>query len=149
MKYTRQQIKDNRIKFGLDLQDPEREKATSELESSSNPNARCCLGHGCDGFSLKRTVDEYGCVRYDGENELAPQQLMSLMGMKDNEGMFGTSVVFKVGDGVWTPSSLIALNDNTLLTPQQIGEWLSKPEIIKGGEGTPYLPLSEFPESLG
>lgn len=37
---------------------------------------------------------------------------------------------------------------NMKYTRQQIGAWLSKPEIIKGGEGTPYLPLSDFPESL-
>lgn len=128
---TKTEILANRQKFAKGLQEPHRLKATNRLESILNPNKRCCLGHGCEIFGLKR-AEWGGEVHYNGEAGIAPPALVDLLGLIENTG--------------WVKSkstSLTEINDETAATPQEIGKMIE--EWIEGGDGTPFKSLDQYP----
>lgn len=121
--YTDEQILENRKTWIEFLKRPETKKYKEQLESRDGSEARCCLGHGCFALGIKRTVDEIGVVRYDGEREYAPESFMDMVGLNTRYGGFGGT-------------SLATINDRTDKTPQEIGAMLES--MIMGGEGTPF-----------
>lgn len=154
MKLTRQEIKDNRIKFATGLLEPHRKKFKGRLENIDNPNERCCIGHGCDIFGETRNVHtDCNQIDYNGSVHIAPVSLITKLGLTNEVGSIeniDTSNVVHVEGVVISKDihSLAYMNDKTDMTTQQIGEWLSQPEIIEGGVGTPYLPLSDYEEGI-
>lgn len=158
--YTREQIRENRVKFAKGLQESHREKETGRLEARDDENKRCCLGHGCDIFNIKRNViDETETTNkkiYFGEEEeqtVAPQELIDLLGLFNQRGgsSNGKSRLhgsednddFELHNG---RNSLTTLNDTTDITIQEVGVLIEG--WIEGGEGTPFFPLSSYPETL-
>ena len=73
---TRSEILENRQKWIEYLKRPETKKVTERLQSREDPEARCCLGHGCyvlfgaseDGF-------------WFGDDEDAPEEFMDVVGV--------------------------------------------------------------------
>lgn len=145
--YTREQIRANRLAWAQGLQEPEREKHTSELEDYTNPSRRCCIGHGCHILGIHRyTDDETHRVFYENHGTTAPNSFMDMVGMETD---CGTGISFLCGAEVEEDehnhvTSLVGLNDNTNCTTQSIG--LMMMQWIEGGDGTPFKPLSDYPE---
>lgn len=139
----RSEIKENRQKVIDQLKDPSSQKETGKLESLQDSNYRCCLGHACHALNIIRSQTEC-CVCY-GEKEhdaTAPEELVDLVGFYSCCGGFKSysSHTFKK----YKFSDLMALNDVTSISPQEIGEYLES--VIEGGEDTPWKSLSEYPE---
>jgi len=138
MNFTRQQIKENRLKFANGLLEPHRIKFIGHLENPHNPNERCCLGHGCNIFGINRIVEDDTVYYGVRSSAVAPRELMDLLGLYDNCGV----------PLVKTPKetdSLASLNDSTKLTTQEIGQLILNRGWIEGGEDTPFKPLSDYP----
>lgn len=135
----KEQIKENRLKWAKFLQNPTLEKHLGELEDPLNPNARCCLGHGCACFEIsKESRQDCGVVvLYDGCYDYAPPSFVNLVGLTTKSGQF-------LDGKVMDKACLADLNDHTYTSPQEIGKMMEN--WIEGGVGTPFLPLSEFPE---
>lgn len=121
--YTDEQILENRRTWIEYLKRPETKKAKGVLESFDDPDARCCLGHGCFVLGIERTVDEDGVVLYDDEYSFAPESFMEMVGLRYENGDFDET-------------SLAFINDHTDKTPQEIGIMLES--MIMGGPGTPF-----------
>ena len=138
---TREEIKENRLKFAKGLQESHREKITKILESFNNSNQRCCLGHGCEIFNIERNIED-DLVSYGKENcrGTAPIELMDLLGLYDIWG--GCAPIGELVPGI---RALTVLNDNTELTTQEIGKLIEG--WIEGGPSTPFKPLSSYDES--
>lgn len=141
--YTREQIRENRLKFAKGLQEPHREREKNQLENPNYPNKRCCLGHGCDIFNIERKVDN-SIVRYGTDEKVAtaPQELVILLGLFDCCGgsMHHDDKLFE------NYGSLTAINDDSNMPPQEIGKLIE--EWIEGGKGTPFRTLESYPETL-
>lgn len=145
--HTREQIKENRLKFAKGLQEPHREREWNRLENPDNPNMSCCLGHGCNIFDLERKVinyETYHKVKYGTEENdaTAPKELINLLGLFNSCG--GT--LDHQNELVKKHSSLTSLNDNLELTPQEIGKLIEG--WIEGGPNTPFIPLDSYPETI-
>lgn len=122
------EILENRRKWIEFLKRPETKKYTSRLASITIPGARCCLGHGCEALGLQ----------YRPSGLLATEEFIEAVGLwskdgtaKDNGNVFAIKGY----------RSLASLNDHTVYTPQQIGEYLES--VIMGGEDTPFKPIKE------
>lgn len=143
----RAEIKANREKCIAFLQEPELEKFTGGLENPTNNNSRCCLGHMCHVMKLDRWqkpgID--GDIIYGANDSLgfAPSTLQSLIGLKDRHGSF-SNYLNDPHNTYKERTSLMALNDDTEMTTQEIGKWLE--DKIEGGEGSPFISLAEYPE---
>ena len=116
--YTREQIDENRQKWLAVLRDPKSKKALGVLESSKDPNARCCLGHACHALGLKRTEpSESRHVHYDSKSQWLP--ISARRALKINPvGRFGKNVIINGKE----LSNLCQVNDWTSLTPQEIAD---------------------------
>ena len=136
---TREEIKQNRLKFAAGLQEEHREKTTAKLENVEFPNQRCCLGHGCDIFGVTRKVVD-NTVLYGEEHNtnVAPSELIELLGLGDDCG------VIKEDEHGFILESLTMLNDQTSTSIQEIGKLIEG--WVEGGEGTPFIPLSDYKE---
>ena len=53
---TQEQVDENRQKWLAVLRAPESSKAVGVLESRTDENSRCCLGHACHALGITRTV---------------------------------------------------------------------------------------------
>ena len=116
--YTKEEINENRQKWLAVLRDPESKKVTSILESTGDPNARCCLGHACHALSLKRTMyDKSRYVYYDYEFRQLPLRACEALEI-DTNGSFKEPIVIKDHNFY----GLTGVNDGTSLTPQEIAD---------------------------
>lgn len=131
--YTDEQILEYRRTWIEYLKRPETKKGVRKLESFDDPEARCCLGHGCFALGIERTVTKYGIVYYDGRSSYAPQSFMDMVGLYDENGFFSNGF-FSNGK-----RTLTSINDGTDKTPQEIGIMLE--EMIMGGDGTPFVKI--------
>lgn len=140
---TRQEVKENRLKFANGLLEPHRMKFKRMLENLNNPNERCCLGHGCEIFGIIRGINNYDVV-YGVEQHagVAPKELIKILGLYYANGSSFNE--FEIAKG---RSSLAGINDHTELTTQQIGQLILDKGWIEGGEDTPFKPLEDYPEA--
>ena len=129
---TRSEVRANRLKWAEFLMEPERKKAVGRLDVGDG--SRCCLGHGCFVLGIPSKVYKDG-VCYDNLGKTAPSSFVNMVGLRNGEG---SSLI-----GIGIQNSLAGLNDDTNATPQEIGKFLL--DCIEGGDGTPFLPLSDFP----
>ena len=142
----RDQIRENRLKFAKGLQEPHREKQIEKLENYNLPNQRCCLGHGCDIFNIKKRKENNSV--YFGKDDnyaIAPLELVDLLGLTNSTGGSYIGSSLKNIESHSDIKSLTSLNDNTDITTNEIGK--SMEDWIEGGEGTPFKPLSDYPEN--
>lgn len=142
MKYKRSEIRENRQKWIDFLREPERKKTKNVLESRYDHEARCCLGHAAHLFARDRTVIENDVVLYEGSEINLSNDMTKMLGLYGREGH--TENPYKIHYGGKTYGALSSLNDQTDITPQEIGEILQG--MIEGGESTPFKPLSDYPE---
>lgn len=144
---TREEVLANRLKWAKYLQSDEAMKQMGYLENGDLPNYRCCLGHACHALGISRTVNSVGSVRYGNEHGVAPGELMYLVGLDSSSGLpYGGAGCLSYRDREGCSyESLVEINDGSNATPKQIGAYLES--VIEGGEGTPFIPLSEYPEA--
>ena len=159
-----QELLDNRNKWIKALLDPSTRKATGvleEIDSSGKVLGRCCLGTGCSALGVKRIVgdmknvgyynakDEHTYVFKDNSEyaECFSQEFANLVGLYDKEGYRGdyncpekTEITIRQHKS----PCLSSLNDETEITPQEIGQYLRT--VIQGGKKTPFKPLKEYSE---
>jgi hypothetical protein len=132
--YSRAEIKANREKWVAFLQEPERKKAKGVLVRGNGEN-RCCLGHACHVLDPERKTEW-------GDLSLPPLEIVKMLGLQQADG----GIILGENSG-WAYSSqpyLTALNDDTDIRPQEIGKMLAG--MIEGGVGTPFRPLTDYPE---
>lgn len=150
--YTREQIRANRLAWALGLQEPERRKLIGHLEDGTDPNTRCCIGHGCQILGITRSEapsnkpDGIPTIFYENNTTVAPESFMLMVGMHTD---CGTGISFLCGADVEEDehnhiTSLVGLNDRTNSSTQDIGVMMM--QWIEGGDGTPFKPLSDYPE---
>ena len=159
-----QELLDNRNKWIKALLYPSAKKTTGVLEQidyNGEVVGRCCLGTGCSALGVKRIMGDMQNVGYyDGEDdgysvfkgepmyaESFSQEFADLVGLYDKEGLRGdydwpTSAKISIGN--YEATSLSSLNDNTEVTPQEIGAYLQT--VIEGGKETPFKPLESYGE---
>lgn len=143
MEFTRSEILSHRQAWIDYLKRPETKKEKGRLESRTDSEARCCLGHACHIAGAERTVNqETATVFYDGVETIAPSQVMKYFGLRASNGF-----VYHDGDFIHTFaeynfSSLASLNDHTDATPQEIGEYLQT--VIEGGPNSPFISIKEY-----
>ena len=117
--YTQEQIDENRRKWFGVLRDPESKKAVNKLESYTDKNARCCLGHACHALGIERKVMKFanGIIVYENKSDTLPFSVCNMLNIQ-NTGKFKKEVL--VGDEPYW--SLSRINDNTDLTPQEMAD---------------------------
>lgn len=133
-----------------------REKAISFLEGAGRRRVagtldkgdgrRCCLGHMSYALEILRHRRYDGGWSYGEDNEVdvAPQELIDLLGLWNEDGT-GIRVISKDGDDYnRVINCLTELNDNAEWGANRIAKMLRP--MINGGEGTPFRPLSDYPE---
>lgn len=141
--YTRSQILENRRKWIDYLKLPTTEKAVGLLEDIGNNSARCCLGHACHLLIPETREKVFDSVYYDHNRGYAPVSIVKMLGLYDRHGIFAGGEFIKIGS-YQSERSLAAYNDNTKITPQEIGAYLET--VIEGGDNTPFQALTEYPE---
>ena len=157
---TREEVRQNRIKWANFLLNKKRKKATGVLDQGDG--ARCCLGHGAYCLSeIKKRKNNDGLWFYGEEmaDSVAPKEMVEMLGLWSPDGEIRHSsyhFILKnlietvdINDedfdfGVTTYDCLAELNDSSGATPQQIGEFLMA--VIDGGDETPFKPLGDYPE---
>ena len=143
-KITRNEILQNRRKWIDRLIRPESKKATGALRSIYDDDAMCCLGHGCEAMGLK--WDFYGSEWFCHNSAWSsPCEFKHAVGLLTNHGGVRTGGPISI-DNVGSESSLARINDRTKAKPQEIGKYLES--VIDGGAGTPFRPLSDYPEVI-
>lgn len=144
--FTRSQIRAAREKWAQFLMVPGRKKAVGALDKGDGH--RCCLGHGCFLFNIKKSklwnnTFAYGANGAEGE---APDELVEMLGLWDDLG--GTFRLEKdidiFKDMTKNKDTLANINDDTSASPQRIGKYLMT--VIEGGENTPFRPLTDYLE---
>jgi len=135
--YTDEQVLANRRTWIEFLKDPRRRKYKSFLDNGRG--ARCCLGHACFVLRIPRVIGAEGAIEYGaaGDVELAPRELVEAVGLWSESG--DTQLRFTVELGDTGATNLTIMNDETDMTPQQIGAYLET--VIMGGPNTPFRPI--------
>ena len=117
---TQEQVNENRQKWFAVLRAPESSKAVGVLESRTDENSRCCLGHACHALGIARTVPNESApeyVRYDSESKWLPPAARRALRINAN-GNFKRSI--EINDTVL--NSLSQVNDRTELSPAEIAD---------------------------
>lgn len=134
----RAKIKANREKWVAFLQEPERKKATGILARGDTEH-RCCLGHACQALDPSRVTG------WAGRQELPPMEIAEMLALKSEDGGIIQGEQYRLITFENSSSTTLAmLNDNTKARPQDIGKMLAG--MIEGGTGTPFHPLTDYPE---
>ncbi len=133
MEYTRAQILENRQKWIAFLKEPNRKKGVNTLQSETDPEARCCLGHGAHVLDPNHEKWKVG-------QSYLPNVLVVELGLHNPAG--GTKDSSYIMNTTCT--CLARVNDDTIITPKAIGEYLES--VINGGHSTPFKLLSYYPE---
>lgn len=138
--YTRDEVLAYRVKWIDFLLNPKRKKAVEVLDEGKGH--RCCLGHACYALGLHKTKDgsNSGFFKYNDELEVAPQQLVEMLGLYDTNG--GIKPFSSISYSGGNYSSLASWNDDSEVTPQEVGAYLKT--VIEGGDHTPFKPLSNY-----
>ena len=129
-------ILENRRKWIDHLKDPSTKKFGKLLESISDPEARCCLGHACHVLGAVRCVMA-GSVFYDGSRTVLSQYMVDQLGLHTNGGRSNDGSKL----GKWNYSTLSVINDHTDANPQEIGAYLET--VIMGGPHTPFKEIKD------
>jgi len=135
MKYTRRQILENRRKWINQLLKADSLGHVDGLECLSGDGSRDCFGHAYHALGFKKSIED-DIVIYDGHSDFASKSLIEQLGLFTEHGAFG--------DFTESSDSLMRLNDEEKLSPQQIGRYLL--ENIEGGENTPFINLDTYSE---
>lgn len=130
--YTDQEVYDNRKTVIDFLKDPSRKKNRYSLASDIDDEARCCLGHMCKALFPDHQIN----TSWFNEESFAPIELIKAVGLHGNIGEGKEEFSFHPSTEDNTQHSLAAINDNTDVTPQEIGAMLEK--MIMGGDDTPW-----------
>lgn len=142
--YTKSEILANRRAWINFLKRPDTIKGKQLLESTSNNEARCCLGHACHVLIPETRNTNGGRVVYGNITDwaYAPPLLVDKLGLYKANGEIpnGSQALANVTGATW--NSLADYNDNTSITPQQIGEYLET--VIEGGFNTPFEHISRY-----
>ena len=148
---TDQEILENRRKAITFLKDPARKKATGYLDKGDE--RRCCLGHMCVALGIvsqasapyQKCAFTYGTSNDTG---VAPKELVRELGMFNPSGFAKvpeSTVILLRGRRKKRLYSLTDMNDHSMMTPQEIGEYLES--VIIGGDETPWkkirIPVAE------
>lgn len=143
MAITDQEIYSNRLKWIEYLKRPETLKAHEELESYTDPEFRCCLGHACHVLAPEtRKLAEY-TVKYDEQDSYLPEALIETLGLYSGSGDLPLGAISI--EGFPEQKCLAELNDRTDITPQEIGAYLES--VIMGGDDTPFKKIDvELPK---
>jgi hypothetical protein len=128
-------VLENRRKWIELLKKPDTKKARGILVSRLDPEARCCLGHGCESIGL--TFDPVGHT-YDGASHCTPVSAIEALGLWDFAGTTHTSGACVAEEYI----SLAAWNDESDVSPQEIGAYLET--VIMGGFDTPFKPIEDL-----
>lgn len=146
--YTRAQVRDFREKAVAFLKEPERRKAIGKLDIGDEN--RCCLGHMCVALDIVRSEPRFGNddVEVFGygvaqQFAVAPDELVAMVGLSTH---IGEVIGHRIYLGPFRHGALSSVNDKSSATPQEIGAYLET--VIEGGEDTPWIALSDIPESL-
>jgi len=160
MDISDEEVYANRLKWIEHLKHPKTKKYRNFLESYLHPKLRCCLGHACHVLIPNKRVyqTETNSVVYSGHYTTLPDELVHRLGLFDDSGSTnGNSISYTIFpdeyDGPiyedeaddeepinYSSSSLVTLNDNTSITPQEIGAYLES--VIMGGDNTPFKKIS-------
>lgn len=117
-KISYEQVKANRKKWIDFLREDGRKKAKGVLDRGNEE--RCCLGHACYVLGVLRRVEDEGVTYGEaGTTSLAPDELLELLGLRNDVGAFKP----EIDEGI---VSLAALNDYTNYTPKEIGDFIEK-----------------------
>ncbi len=155
-KYTRSQVREAREKWITFQSTKGRQKATNMLDFGGGK--RCCLGHACYALGIPKIKSgNDGKIYYGAEQEESamPQEGMEMLGLFGSLGEINSIHYIHTDDdgdtwkakfGKFYFSSLADLNDDYNISAPMIGKYLLT--VIEGGEGTPFLALSEYPETL-
>lgn len=133
---TKQQILKNRGTWTSRLLDKRARKLIGRLSNPYDLWESCCLGHGCLALNIEYDMLIMVCFGKSKATALAPAEFVELVGLNGSLGQFLN---------VEPHSSLSSLNDDTEMTPQEIGNLLNS--IIKGGNGTPFRSLNDYPDN--
>jgi hypothetical protein len=143
--YTNDQIMANRRRWIDYLKNPDTKKAQGWLDLGNGE--RCCLGHGCFVLGIvseKNEKTKPHHIEYDGEDCFPPASFVEMVGLYGNDGEFVEPDDFSAREGFsfgeHTFYGLANLNDDSEITPQEIGEYLES--VIEGGENTPFIRLT-------
>ena len=134
----RYEILSARITWAQFLQQPEREKAIGNLDEGDEK--RCCLGHGCYCLGVVRRLLDFDARYAYGEEEAQvcpPKEFAEAVGLWSRDGCAKS-----LQDLIREKESLAELNDETDITPQEIGAYLES--VVEGGPDTPFRPLSDY-----
>ena len=116
--YTKTQITENRQKWLAVLRDPESKKTRGVLESCTDPDARCCLGHACHALGITKTMPLFpGYILYHSESQYLPMHARRAL-MVSRNGSFKKSIIIDNKE----LSNIAQVNDMTDLTPQEIAD---------------------------
>ena len=142
MKYTKEQINKYRAEWLAQLRSPEAKKAQGKLEDPEKPDHRCCLGHACHVFGLRRVVKvvewkSRECVFY-GETHEEASWLPYEARQKLNISLKGSFKAVVAVDGI-TVNALSVVNDYTKLSLPEIADL-----IEEQFEADNFLPCETF-----
>jgi hypothetical protein len=133
----RADIKAYREKWATFLQEPERKKAKGYLVRGVGEN-RCCLGHAC------YVLDPDQKSGWGNKHSLPPQAIANMLGLVHPDGLIHPDSSPNAEYCNTGMRYLTTLNDDTQMRPQEIGKMLAG--MIEGGPGTPFHPLTDYPE---
>ena len=139
MNITDQEIYNNRMKWIEYLKRPETRKHKGSLEDFEDPECRCCLGHACHVLApdTRTVINSDEQVFYDEHSASMPDKLVLALGLyNDLGGAANIGETYLNVPKVHPTTCLADLNDNTKITPQEIGAYLES--VIMGGEDTPF-----------
>lgn len=152
MDYTREQIRENRMKWINFLMTKGRKKTKGTLDKGDGK--RCCLGHACFILGItKRISTTSNKIYYGGEEAFAPSDLVDKVGLWTNDGSTDDMVPFTIIPRRKPTlklefDNLAGANDSEEyeISPYDIGTYLLT--VIDGGPHTPFRPLTSFPEII-
>lgn len=166
MEYTRSEILAAREAWIEYLMKPHRRKFRGSLANPKRGDERCCIGHATHlFFGLKKygPSDLYK-YHYKDNTSTAHEDLIEKLGLHSSAGsiLHAVNIGKSLRDiekfiGKFNEEnkhrklgkydqldSLARVNDWTMTSPQKIGEYLL--HVIEGGDDTPFVSLSEYPE---
>ena len=155
---NRSQILENRKTWIKRLKDPKSKKSKHRL-GDCYTGGMCCLGHGCEALKIERRDTLYQ-VFYENNPSYPPDSFVEKVGLYNRHGHIRLVGIYKryghirldkesikVNGNKYTVGNTVSLsdlNDDTDITPQEIGLYLES--VIDGGDDSPFKPLSEYPE---
>ena len=126
-RYTPEQRENHKL-WLAQLRHPDAGKFERALESSDNPNRRCCLGHACHALGIKmRPLKNCSFTDYDGEHQVLSKSVQLMLGI-DSLGSFKKRIPIDetrlTGNrhGIGDMNDLTDINDCSDYLPHEIAD---------------------------